>query len=106
MNKEIHREYHSIQEKITLTNSLKHLSGKVAIYFGHTTEKYPYTDHGCIVEYLADDSYGYIVEGHGIGSNKKPEASLNGTVRRVFSDCQRFGGGDIVTVEHPPKNIL
>lgn len=86
-------------DKAGLEAFLVHLDTKTAFSFGKTTEEYPYTDHGCIVDREADNLYSYIVEGHGIGTNQKEPANLKDTVRRIFADCQRFGGGDTVTAE-------
>jgi len=91
-------EYHSIREKQTLSKSLQKLSGKAHIFFGRATEDYCNSDHGCIVSSSDNGLFEYILEGHGIGSNKKPSASIDDTVRRIFADCQRFRGGDIVTL--------
>ena len=86
-------------DRAALETFLETLDTRIAIFFGKSTEDYPYTDHGCIVEREADNLYSYTVEGHGIGSNQKEPANLKDTVRRIFADCQRFGGGDTLTTE-------
>lgn len=107
MNQTNQRQYFSITDKSGLEAFLAESNSKVAILFGRTTEDYPFTDHGCIVKREADDSYSYTLEGHGIGSNAKSPANLSDTIRRVFADCQRFRGGDTITIEVQsvaPKN--
>ena len=99
MSRPVQRLYFEITDQAELETFLRELNTKIEICFGKTTEEFPYTDHGCIVELHADSNlYAYTVEGHGIGSNKKDPADLKDTVRRIFADCQRFRGGDTVTV--------
>jgi hypothetical protein len=99
MSQRIQRKYFAIADKASLEAFLENSTAKLSIYFGRTTEEYPYTDHGCIVQRGDDSLYYYTVEGHGIGSNVLPPADLKNTVRRIFADCQRFCAGAIVTVE-------
>jgi hypothetical protein len=99
MNQHLHRQCFTIADRAGLEALIEKLDTKTAIYFGRTSERYPSTDYGCIVTRLDDGRYSYIVEGHGIGSNEKPPSDLDNTIRRVFADCQRLGGGDTVTIE-------
>jgi len=91
---------HKISSKDSLRDLLFENRAKVALYFGDVVDG-GYTDHGAIVAYVGDHLYSYTVEGHGIGSNKKDPMNFEDTVKRIFADCQRFRGGDIVTSELP-----
>jgi len=94
MKESTHRDYFSNRNKSALADRLDTLTEKTALFFGHTSEEHPYSDHGCIVEPKNDGLFAYTVEGHGIGSNAKPDASL------VFRDCQRLMGSIGVTSQH------
>ncbi len=95
----IQRLFFTLDKKAEFTAFfMKHEGSQVVIYFGEATECYPYPDHRCLVEREGDGLYGYVLEGHGIGSNKKPSSNLKSAVDRVFFDCERFTGGEIVTV--------
>ena len=94
------RESHHITSKDSLGDLLFENRAKITLYFGDVVDG-GYTDHGAIVAYLGDHLYSYTLEGHGIGSNTKDPMNLEYTVKRIFADCQRFRGGDIVTSESP-----
>ena len=92
------KQNHHIANKETLRRLLLNNSDRITIFFGDVLLG-GYTDHGAIVSYAGDGLYSYTVEGHGIGSNNKQAMDLDYTLKRIFSDCQRFKGGDIVTTQ-------
>lgn len=89
---------HNISSKESLRNLIFENSAKIALCFGDVVDGC-FTDHGGGVSYLGDHLYSYTVKGHGIGSIGKEPMDIEYTVKRIFADCQRFKGGDIVTSE-------
>lgn len=102
----IERKYYTSTNKKSLEDFISKHEGKVIILFGQATEQRPFTDYSCVIESLEDRLFSYSIEGHGIGSNRKPDSPLEETLKSIFLDCQRFSGSDLITIESSSKKAI